>query len=146
MPTMQPIMKQIDSFTVAGFAVRTKNSDEFDKETAKLPNLWQQFYTSNLAMNTPVFGVYSDYESDSNGPYCVTVGVTNANQGLHTVKVHSGKYLIFQGKGLMPQAVIETWERIWTYFAGESLYQRCFMTDFEAYGNGNEVLIYIGVK
>jgi predicted transcriptional regulator YdeE len=147
MSSIQPIMKHIDSFTVTGLHVRTQNSDEFNEETAKIPKLWQQFYSSNPAINTTIFSIYSDYESDENGPYVVTVGVTDDNSNkLNTVKIHSGNYLVFQGKGSMPQAVIETWQRVWDYFTGSCPYQRCFMTDFEEYSNGDEVSIYIGVK
>ena len=108
----------------------------------------KQFYSSNSTPNTTVFGVYSDYESDANGHYNVTVGTTSDNHSaeLSAVKINSGNYLIFQGKGAMPLTVIETWKRIWDYFTEESAYQRCFMTDFEAYSNNDEVAIYIGVK
>lgn len=144
---IHPVLKHVDSFTVTGFMVRTQNSDEFDQETAKLPQLWQQFYSSDLITNPIIFGVYSNYESDANGHYSVTAGINNSNDpALHTIKVNSGNYLIFQGKGTMPQAVIETWERVWDYFTEGGLHQRCFMTDFEAYSNSDEVSIYIGVK
>lgn len=148
MPSLQPTLKQIDSFTVTGLSVRTQNSDEFNQETAKLPKLWQQFYSSTSTSNTTIFGVYSDYESDANSSYTVTVGIAqnNPNTDLNAVKINAGKYLIFQGKGAMPQTVIETWGRAWDYFTAESPYQRCFMSDFEAYNNNDELSIYIGVK
>ncbi len=148
MPTTDPIMKHVDSFTVTGRTVRTKNSDEFNPDSAKLSNLWQQFYSSNPSPNTTIFGVYSGYESDANGSYDVTAGVLNTNQrvALSAVAINSGNYLVFQSKGQMPQTVIETWKRVWDYFNVNSPYLRCFMTDFEAYKNGDEVAIYIGVK
>jgi predicted transcriptional regulator YdeE len=149
MSSAQPIMKHIESFTVTGFTVRTQNSDEFNAETAKLPKLWERFHSSNPPTDTAIFSIYSDYESDANGLYSVTVGVTsndNPSAELRTIKINSGNYLIFQGKGPMPQAVIETWMRVWDYFTADSPYQRCFMTDFEAYSSGDEVSIYIGVK
>lgn len=46
---LQPTMKQVERFTVTGFSLRTQNSDEFNEKKAKLPSLWQQFYTSELA-------------------------------------------------------------------------------------------------
>lgn len=148
MSVIHPVLKHVDSFTVTGLTVRTKNSDEFNPETAKLPTLWQQFYSSNPIPNTTIFGVYSGYESDANGFYDVTVGTLNNNQGaeLSVAKINSGNYLVFQGKGAMPQAVIETWKRVWDYFTVDSPYQRCFMTDFEEYKNGDEVAIFIGVR
>lgn len=148
MPSIHPIMKHVDSFTVIGSTVRTQNSDEFNPETAKLPTLWQQFYASNPTPNTTIFAAYSDYESDANGLYNVTVGATNDTQNvkLSTVKIHSGNYLIFQGKGSMPQTVIDTWGCVWNYFTEGSLHQRSYKTDFEAYNNGDDVSIYIGVN
>lgn len=148
MPAIHPIMKHLDSFAVTGLTARTQNSDEFNQKTAKLPNLWQQFYASNPTPNATIFGIYSNYESDANGLYNVTVGTANDNQsaGLSAVKIPSGHYLIFQGKGQMPQAVIEAWKHVWAYFSIESRYQRCFMTDFEEYKNSDEVAIFIGVK
>ncbi|MFI4919298.1 MAG: GyrI-like domain-containing protein [Legionellales bacterium] len=148
MQSIQAIIKHVDGFTVTGLAVRTQNSDEFNEKTAKLPQLWQQFYSSNLATGTSVFGVYSDYESNENAPYTVTVGVTCENQDpdFSTVKISSGNYLVFRGVGTMPLAVIETWGRVWDYFTTENLYQRCFISDFEAYNGGDEVAIYIGIK
>lgn len=148
MTSILPVLKHIDSFTVTGFRVRTQNSDEFNPETAKLPNLWQQFYSSNPTLNTTIFGVYSGYESDALGSYDVTVGTTiDNNQSVESeaVKINSGNYLVFQGKGQMPQTVIEAWKRIWDYFSEKNPYQRCFMTDFEEYKNGDEVAIYIGI-
>jgi predicted transcriptional regulator YdeE len=52
-------VKHVESFIVTGFSARTQNKDEFNEKTAKLPGLWQQFYTSELAANAKIFGVYS---------------------------------------------------------------------------------------
>lgn len=144
----QPRVKYVESFTVIGFSVRTKNSIEFDEKVAKLPKLWQQFYSSNLAIDEAVFGVYSDYESDVNGFYTVTAGVIgeNVNKESSIVKIKSGKYLVFKGKGEMPKAIIDVWETVWDYFTVDSLNKRCFMTDFETYSNVDEVAVFIGIE
>lgn len=148
MPVIDPVLKHVDSFTVTGLTVRTKNSDEFNPEKAKLPNLWQQFYSSNHIHNTTVYGVYSDYESDANGAYNLTAGTSNSNQDieLNAVKITSGNYLVFQNKGPMPQAIIETWMHIWDYFTIKGSPQRCFLTDFEEYKIDDELAVYIGVR
>lgn len=148
MSVIHPLLKHVDSFIVTGFTLRTKNSDEFNPDTAKLPSLWQQFYSSNPSPSRTIFGVYSGYESDANGSYDITVGTLNSDQDakLNTVKISSGNYLVFQNKGAMPQTVIDTWKRVWDYFNLDSPYQRCFITDFEEYKNGDEVAIFIGVK
>lgn len=148
MQSISPLLKQVESFTVTGLNTRTQNSDEFNEKTAKLPKLWQTFYSSHLATNGDIFGVYSDYASNANGLYTVTVGTTTANtqDKLNSVTIYSGNYLVFQGKGPMPSTVIETWKRVWDYFAVDHQYQRSYMTDFEVYRNGDEVDIYIGVN
>ncbi len=82
MSSIPPTLKYVTGFTVMGFSTETQNTDEFNEKTAKLPSLWQQFYASDLAANANIFEVYSDYESDANGLYTVTVGVTDNNGGL----------------------------------------------------------------
>lgn len=143
-----PSVKYVEGFTVTGLNVRTQNSDEFNEKTAKLPGLWQKFYTSDLAVNANPFGVYSHYDSDANGYYSVTVGITSSHAvtQLNSVAVQTGNYLVFQGTGPMPVTVVETWKRVWAYFAANNEYQRNFISDFEAYNGFEQVIIYIGIK
>lgn len=145
---IQPTMKQVENFIVTGFSVRTQNSDEFNEKTAKLPSLWQQFHTSELAANANIFGVYSNYDSDANGPYTVTVGVKSNHEQtqVSSVTIREGKYLVFQGTGPMPDTVVETWKQVWTFFEKNTEYQRNFISDFEAYSGPDQVAIYIGLE
>ncbi len=146
--SIQPTMQQVENFTVTGVSVRTQNSDEFNEKTAKLPSLWQQFYTSELATNANIFGVYSNYDSDANGPYTVTVGVESdyAQTQLSFVTIQAGNYLVFQGTGPMPATVIETWKRVWVFFETDTEHRRNFISDFEAYSGPDQVAIYIGLE
>ena len=148
MSSIPPTLKYVEGFTVSGLSTKTQNTDEFNEKKAKLPSLWQQFYVSNLAANANIFGVYSDYESDANGLFTVTVGVSDDSKRaeLGTVKIQAGNYLVFQGAGPMPSTVVETWKQIWDYFEVESNYQRNFISDFEAYSGSDKVAIYIGIK
>lgn len=148
MPPILPSLKQVKGFRVTGLSTRTQNRDEFGEETAKLPNLWQQVHSSGLAANATLVAVYSDYESDANGLYTVTVGIPadDAPAQLNSVAIAPGDYFVFQGKGPMPATVVETWQRIWRYFEHTPEYQRSFISDFEAYKGSDEVTIYIGVK
>lgn len=146
--SIQASIKQVDSFIVTGFSVRTQNSDEFNEKTAKLPSLWQQFYTSELASNANIFGVYSNYDSDANGPYTVTAGVKSspAQRQSSSVSIHAGKYLVFQGTGPMPATVVETWKRVWAFFETNTEHQRNYISDFESYSGPEKVAIYIGLE
>ncbi|MBI2785322.1 MAG: effector binding domain-containing protein [Legionella longbeachae] len=147
MQCIPPTLKHIDSFRVMGLSVITKNRDEFDIKTARLPKLWQEFYSINLATDRNIFGVYSDYASDANGLYTVTVGTTSdhTQNKLSSVTIREGNYLVFHAKGPMPLTVIEAWKSVWDYFSTKNQYQRSYLTDFEVYRNGDTVDIYIGI-
>lgn len=144
--SIQPIVKRVESFTVTGFSLRTQNKDEFNAKTAKLPRLWQQFYSNELANNANIYGVYSNYDSDANGFYTVTAGVSsNSQTELSTVTIQTGNYLVFKGTGPMPATVIETWKQVWAFFETNSGHRRNFISDFEAYSASDKVTIYIGL-
>jgi predicted transcriptional regulator YdeE len=146
--SISPRVKYVESFIVTGFSVRTQNNDEFNENTAKLPSLWQNFYTSELAANANIFGVYSNYDSDANGPYTVTAGVASFPEStpLSSVTIQTGNYLVFQGSGPMPAIVVATWKRVWEFFETNTEYRRHFISDFEAYSGSDEVAIYIGLE
>ena len=148
MLSIPPTLNHVEGFTVLGLSTRTKNSDEFNEKTARLPGLWGQFYSSGLAANANIFEVYSNYESGAKGFYTVTVGVTEDSERAEfdSVTIQTGNYLVFQGTGPMPATVVETWKQIWDYFEAESNDQRSFISDFEAYNGSDTVAIYIGVK
>ncbi|CDZ78015.1 Bacterial transcription activator, effector binding domain [Legionella massiliensis] len=149
----EPNLVVLNGFFVSGLSVRTKNTDEFNPATAKLPSLWQQFMASEIAenaVNSKIFGVYSDYESDAEGSYQVTAGVSlndrTRKPGNSSVEVKPGDYLVFKDQGVMPEVVIKIWQNIWSYFAETQGYQRNFISDFELYSGSDEVAVYIGVN
>jgi len=143
----EPTLKHIESINIYGFSTCTKNRDEFDEKTAKIPAMWQAFYASPLAKQTEIYGIYSNYESDANGFYTVTAGVSDAQSktGLNEMIIQSGSYLVFENEGPMPEIVIKTWQQIWEYFTYTTSYQRKFLTDFELYTSKDKVAVYIGI-
>ncbi|MBA2655788.1 MAG: effector binding domain-containing protein [Tatlockia sp.] len=147
MSDIQPTLKYLESFKVTGLTLQTRNSDEFNEKTAKLPKLWQQFLASALASEAKLFEVYSDFESDAEGLYTVTLGVKDGErEGFSTVIIQAGNYLVFQGSGPMPASVVETWNTIWQYFKTSMEFQRNFLSDFEMYTDVENVEIYIGIN
>lgn len=156
-----PHALHIPAFSVTGITLRTCNSDEANPAIARLGGLWNRFFSQSWALQLPgrgddgrLFGVYSAYESDERGAFDVTAGVAvppvpadaPAVPGAHRVEIEAGEYLVFEGEGEMPQMVIDTWIRIWRYFAehGQPVRRR-FGTDFEAYEGPDRVAIHIGV-
>ncbi len=158
MPT-PPTATQIPGFSVTGIAVRTRNSEEMNPASARIGGLWERFFSQSWERQLPgrgtdgrLFGVYSGYESNEQGAFDVTAGVALAAPdaappaaGVHRVDIEAGSYLVFTGEGDMPQMVIDTWARIWRYFAENPQAQRRFATDFEAYEGPDRVAIHIGV-
>lgn len=147
--------QQIDAFTVAGMRVRTTNAAEHQPETAKIGPMWGEFFDQKLAENipgksasSPIYGVYSGYESDVSGAFDVTAGVAvnAAAEGYESVLIEAGEYLVFEAQGALPDAVIATWGRIWTFFEENPQIKRRFATDFEAYTGPESVAVCIGIR
>ena len=140
----------IDQFSVSGLKVRTNNSKETDPQKAKIGNLWQDF-SQNLPATEETatcYGVYSNFESDENGEFDLTVGLKEgfADPRSHEVTIPAGRYLRFEKRGVLPASVIELWQEIWQYFASNDAPQRLFKSDFEKYPDMNSVEIYIGIE
>lgn len=103
----------VDEKTVLGISVRTKNADEMQPQTAKIGELWQQFYQDiapKLQNAATIFGLYSNYESDASGEFtvmaCSDKVKESASNDLEQSSIKKGNYLVFEGAGAMPQAVI----------------------------------------
>jgi len=147
---------QFEKKEITGISIRTTNSNEMSPETAKIRKLHQRF-DNNIVVDyksgARVYGVYFDYESDATGEFSVlsgTDGISSTHIEVEKLTLLSGKYLVFEGNGEMPQAVIDTWMEIWTYFSEENAsnaeYQRAYTTDFEYYKNQNDFEIFISIK
>jgi len=145
-----------EEFSVIGLQTRTQNADEFNPEKAKIMPLWMKFYGSSLIshldQNDPcIYGVYSNYESDHNGLYSLTVGVntkcfSDPDSKFHQVTIQPGSYLIFEAQGKQPESIIATWQEIWTYFASPTNPRWTYTTAFEKYISEDKVEIYIAVE
>lgn len=137
---------------IKGISIRTQNANEMNPETAKIASLYERF-DKNIVVNykngAHVYGIYYDYESDANGMFSVLAGsdqIESSKENLEGVTIKAGNYLVFEGKGEMPQAVIDTWVKIWTFFADEQTeYKRAYKTDFELYQSESLVQIHIGI-
>ena len=120
---MQPTRKtQAQAIAVAGITIRTTNAAEFNPATGKIAGLWGRFFSEGLfdtlpgkLAESPVYGVYSNYESDYLGAFDVTAGVATT-QPEGQLALQAGTYLVFKGTGPMPQTVLQTWGTVWQYF------------------------------
>ena len=143
---------KLENKTIIGLKARTKNEDEMNPEVAKIGALWQNFFKNIMPTlgetPPPLYGVYTNYESDAYGEFDVLVGAKEVEkfEGRASVVLEEGTYLCFKAKGELPQAVIDTWGEIWNYFADEKCQaKRVYKTDFEKYISQDEAEIYIGI-
>ncbi|EXJ09057.1 GyrI-like domain-containing protein [Nitrincola nitratireducens] len=92
---------------------------------------------------------YCNYESDFIGEFDVLAGSDEleGDVAYDSVTIQEGRYLVFEGSRSMPQAVIETWSKIWECFSSsEPEYIRAYTTDFELYKSDSEIQIFIAIK
>ncbi len=139
----------VDNFTVQGIKISTNNAVEMTAE-GKIPILWSTFYGQHYGQSLqgePVYGVYSDYESDLNGQYSLLAGVKagEKNSAYTETHIESGNYMVFRAQGEAGEAAIAAWQDVWAYFANDKVgYQRAYTTDFEVYGL-DSIAIYIAI-
>jgi len=147
------IIKQVPEKLIYGISCRTSNAREMNPETAKIGKLHARFdelAEIDYAGGARVYGAYYAYESDASGEFNVFSGtdqVTSAATGLESLSLPAATYMLFKGKGEMPQVVIELWQRVWSLFADpECAYQRAYTVDYESYLNQNEVVLHIALN
>ena len=151
-------MEKVLSFKIIGIGINTTNKD--GKSGDDLNKLWEQFYAKNISekitnkLGHEVYSVYTDYESDYTGNYKVVIGLKvdsldRIPNGLIGMEIKGGKYLKFIAKGRMPNAVLETWQKIWVK---DKELNRSYSADFEVYGeysqneDNSKVDIYIAIN
>ncbi len=146
---------------IQGISIRTNNANEMNSDTGKIPSLYQTFdeqITVDYKNGARVYGVYFNYESDASGDFTVLAGadhIESSKTELEKITLPAGKYMLFEGKGEMPQVVIDLWKQVWQYFSDESsnenshekpVEKRSYQVDFEHYLNQEEVMLYISIK
>ena len=142
----------LDSTDIQGIEVTTTNEYELNSGTPRIAALWGTFFEAHYGQTlygTPIYAVYTRYESDVNGQYTVILGVKSnggeANQDYTKTTIQAGKYLVFTPKEETPEA--SAWQDVWRYFANEeSEYQRAYTTDFVLAESLHKQSLYIAVK
>lgn len=130
---------EIEAFSIIGIAVRTTNKNGHGIKD--IGDLWQRFMSENIFLSIPnkidnaIHTLYTDYESDHNGPYTTIIGckVSDLNgipEGMVGKKFKGGKYLKISAKGDLSAGLIANeWMKIW-----KSDLNRVYTADFEIYG------------
>lgn len=157
---MDIIEKSIAATKVIGIKTATSNTLETNLQSARIPELWQRFFSENIEEQIPnkvddelLYGVYSDYDKERRGHYSITAGrqVSTTDvvpDGFVATEIPQGDYLVFADEGDMPAVIYTMWQAILEYFSRSTSHVRAFTTDFELYNNENpnKIEIYIAVK
>ncbi len=154
----EPQSRRAEPGQIVGLATRTTNTAESSPSTAKILPLWERFTNEHWSERLeevgafgPTIAVYSSYESDVSGSYQLLIGrhvrvSRPVSPPLQIVSTDQASYLAFQCSGPLPQAVIDGWGDVWTYFARDNAPARACTADFEIYAEAGGVEIWVAVK
>jgi len=142
--------------TILGTTARSSHALESDQSTSRITPLWGAFMQKGMTASIPeaksqeVYAVYNEFESDVSGMYSVTVGAESDAETSGELKqrnIPTGKYLVFESKGPLPQCTVNAYQELWAYFASdEAEHERAYTTDFEHYTGPEGVEVYIAIK
>src|SRR5882762_884665 len=100
-----------NQFFIAGISVRTTNRD--GQSAKDIGGLWTRFMNENLLaqitnrISDDTYCVYTDYETDHNGPYTAILGckvslIDNVPEGFTGITIPADKYLVYYLEGQFP--------------------------------------------
>ncbi len=142
-----------------GKTIRTTNAE--GKCIAELSKFWCEFYKNNESLNIPnktdenyCYGVYSNYESGTEGYYDYTIAyqvdsLENIPDGFTALTIEPGNFAKFKEEGVMNLSgkCTSLWNQIWN-----SDIDRTFQIDYEIYevasscGENPQMEYFISVK
>lgn len=147
----------IEKFSVIGISVRTTN--ENGQSAKDIEALWGKFWAGEIQKQIPnkanddIYAVYTDYETDFNGPYTLIIGLPvssleNIPKDFVGITIEKDVYEKFVSKGKMPEAVLGTWMEIWQNKDLKRNYNADFTIHGKKYYDGDnaEVETFISVK
>jgi predicted transcriptional regulator YdeE len=128
----------LEAFHIIGITVRTTNVN--NKALKDIGELFGYFVSQNILEKIPnrisenLYCVYTDYESDFNGPYTTIIGckvssLNNIPAGLTGKTIPESKYQVYRSTGKLSISLAKTWEGIWN----TDLVRR-YSADFDIYG------------
>lgn len=146
--------------TVVGIEVRTNNRNEANPAVAVIPQMWKRYLQERLAEHIPhrvdpkaTVAVYRNYESDHTGEYSFLLGaeveqLASMPDTMVACTIAPADYMVFESRGSMPQALIDTWGTIWQDFSRRGARRRAYLADFEIHNAAtpSQVAIFIGVR
>lgn len=159
-----PKLVHQSAFSVIGISVRTSNAKETTSDGV-IGKQWQKFFQEGVLQQIPnkvegnIYAVYSDYASDKNGEYSLTLGARVPDgsaipAGLVLKTVRAGSYaVVTSDQGPVAKVVVAAWQRVWEMEDKHTLGgARAYQTDYEFYDQraanpqDSQVDFYIGLR
>ncbi len=153
---MAPRITHRNESKIIGIEVRASNLLENEASSTRISDLWKKFHNDkkripNKRDERTALGVYTSYQ-DNNNEYSLIVAsevttLERVPEGMVSQIIPAGKYLIFAGKGHMPNAALSVWEQIARYFSNGAHYKRAYTVDFELHDmtKADEVEVHISI-
>jgi predicted transcriptional regulator YdeE len=153
---------ELPAFSIIGIEARTNNAKEMSNDGI-IPKQWGRFVQEGILEKIPdkvdstVYAVYTDYESDRTGDYTFILGAkvkagTTPPAGLVLKKIPVQRYTVFtSNRGLTSEVVPGIWKRIWDIEDSKEI-RRSYLSDFEVYdqravdSKNTQVDVYLGTK
>jgi predicted transcriptional regulator YdeE len=128
----------LGAFHIIGIFVKTSNVN--NKSLKDIGDLFGRFISQNISEKIPdkingdIYCVYTDYETDYNGPYTTIIGckVSSLKEipiGLIGKTIPESKYQVYTSTGKLSESLAKTWEGIWN-----TELDRRNSADFDIYG------------
>jgi len=147
---------ELKEFKIIGISVRTTNTN--NQALKDIGELFGKFMGQNISEMIPnkltddIYCVYTEYESDFNGPYTTIIGckVSSLNDipaGFIGRTIPESRYQVYKSTGKLSISLGKTWEDIWS-----SELNRKYAVDFDIYGEkakdfeNGEVETYVSVN
>jgi predicted transcriptional regulator YdeE len=147
---------ELKEFKIIGISVRTSNTN--NQALKDIGELFGKFMGQNISEMIPnkltddIYCVYTEYESDFNGPYTTIIGckVSSLNDipaGFIGRTIPESRYQVYKSTGKLSISLGKTWEDIWS-----SELNRKYAVDFDIYGEkakdfeNGEVETYVSVN
>ncbi len=143
----------LDEIKVIGIEARTSN----DTATDEIPELWKKFFGEGIKDKIPnkissdILSLYTDYESDYTKPYTIVIcckvkDFSDVPESMVSKIIPASKFAVFTAKGKMPDALVKTWQNIWS-----SDLERTYTGDFDVYtekysSDEPEADVYVAIK
>ncbi len=150
-------LQTIQKFYIVGISVRTTNQN--GQSAKDIEALWGKFWGEEIPKQIPnklsddIYAVYTDYETDFNGPYTTIIGLPVSSlkdipKGFAGITIETAQYQKFVSKGKMPAAVFNTWLEIWSNKNLKRAYKADFTIHGKKYYDGDnaEVETFISVE